>query len=201
MTSHMLSVNIAPQTNNCLLPAEVTQYAVFHLPPYAIRQKGSVTQVTILLLTRWDETKWPPSCRRYFLERKCLNFDSNFTEICSQWFNLPWVCIGSDNGLAPNRRQAIILANDGLEHRRISASLHLNELTHWRCGCDIRLVNFYLISRINILNISCEIALGWMPQDFTCHKSKLVQIMSLGNKSFPGPVLTKTVWCHQAIVH
>ena len=36
--------------------------------------------------------------------------------------------IGSDNGLSPNRRQAIILTNDGLSFWRIYASLGLNEL-------------------------------------------------------------------------
>ena len=36
--------------------------------------------------------------------------------------------IGSDNGLVPTRRQAIIWTNDGLSYWRIYASLGLNEL-------------------------------------------------------------------------
>ena len=36
--------------------------------------------------------------------------------------------IGSDNGLAPNRRQAIIWTNGDLDYWRIYASLGLNEL-------------------------------------------------------------------------
>ena len=42
--------------------------------------------------------------------------------------------IGSDNGLAPTRRQAIIWTNDGLGYRYIYASLGLNELRDpiWR---------------------------------------------------------------------
>ena len=36
---------------------------------------------------------------------------------------------GSDNGLAPNRRQAAIWSNDGLASWRIYASLGLDELT------------------------------------------------------------------------
>ena len=36
--------------------------------------------------------------------------------------------IGSDNGLAPNRRQAIIWINVGMFYWRIDASLGLNEL-------------------------------------------------------------------------
>ena len=36
--------------------------------------------------------------------------------------------IGSDDGLAPVRRQAIIWTNDGLVYWRVYASLGLNEL-------------------------------------------------------------------------
>ena len=38
--------------------------------------------------------------------------------------------MGSDNGLVPKRRQAIIWTNDDPVQRRIYASLGLNELTH-----------------------------------------------------------------------
>ena len=64
----------------------------------------------------------------HFAEWKCLNLDENFTEICSQGSNWQYANIGSDNGLAPNRRQAIIWSNGGLGCRRIYASLGLNEL-------------------------------------------------------------------------
>ena len=54
------------------------------------------------------ETKLPPYHRRHFqvhfLEWKCMNFSKDLTEVCS--------C--SDYGLAPIRRQAIILTNDDL---------------------------------------------------------------------------------------
>ena len=59
---------------------------------------------------------------------KILNFNYNFTEIWSLWFNWQYGSIGSDNGLAPDRRQAIIWTNDGLCQWRIYASLGLNEL-------------------------------------------------------------------------
>ena len=42
------------------------------------------------------------------------------------------------------------------------------------------------MSRVDILSISCKIALRWMPQDFTDDKSTLVQVMA---------------WCHQATSH
>ena len=39
------------------------------------------------LLTHWRREKWPPYSRRHFeihfLEWKCMNFDQNFTEVCS----------------------------------------------------------------------------------------------------------------------
>ena len=45
-----------------------------------------------------------------------------------------WSFIGSDNGLAPRWRQAIIWTNDGQGWWCIYASLDLNELTHWSLG-------------------------------------------------------------------
>ena len=42
-----------------------------------------------------------------------MNFDLKFTEVCSSGSNLQYSSIGSDNGLAPFRRQAIIWINDG----------------------------------------------------------------------------------------
>ena len=51
---------------------------------------------------------------------------------------------------------------------------------------SLKLVNFKLISTINILSIFCEIAIRWMPQHLIDHKSTLVQVMA---------------WCHQATSH
>ena len=42
--------------------------------------------------------------------------------------NCDWSLLGLDNGLAPNRRQAIIWTNGGLGYWRIYTSLGLNEL-------------------------------------------------------------------------
>ena len=55
-----------------------------------------------------------------------MNFDYNFTEICSYGSN--WQCpiIGSDNGLALTSQQAIIWTNDGYiidTYTRHSASM------------------------------------------------------------------------------
>ena len=63
------------------------------------------------------ETKWPPFSRRHFildfLQWKCLNFDSNFTEVCCYGSNQQYSRISWDNGLAPPMRQAVIWNNDG----------------------------------------------------------------------------------------
>ena len=65
-----------------------------------------------------------------FLELKCINFEYDFLEICSQLSNQQYSSIWSDNGMAPVRRQAIIWNNDGLAYWRIDASSGLNELVH-----------------------------------------------------------------------
>ena len=51
-----------------------------------------------------------------------------------------------------------------------------NWLAPMRFGCTIWLVISKLISTVDILTISCEIALRWMPQDLTDDKSTLVQV-------------------------
>ena len=61
------------------------------------------------------ETKWPWFSRQYlqmhFLEWKYMNFDWNFAEACVKGSNQQYSSIGSDNGLVPTRRQAIIWIN------------------------------------------------------------------------------------------
>ena len=50
-------------------------------------------------------------------------------EICSLGSNWQYVSIGSDNGMAPSRWQAIVWTNADPVHRRIYAALGENELT------------------------------------------------------------------------
>ena len=54
-------------------------------------------------------------------------------------------------------------------------------LIHWPIGdaaASVKFVIYKLISSIDILSISCEIALRWIPQSLTDDKSTLVQIMA-----------------------
>ena len=55
--------------------------------------------------------------------------DSIFTEICSQESNWQKASIGSGNGLAPNRRQAITWTNADPVHWRTYAALGGDELS------------------------------------------------------------------------
>ena len=63
----------------------------------------------------------------------CIVFKENvwisiFSDVCFQWYNWQYTSIGSDNGLAPKRQQAIIWTHDCLSNQRIYASLSLNDL-------------------------------------------------------------------------
>ena len=63
------------------------------------------------------ETKWPPISWRqfqmHFLQWEYINLDWHFIEVCSQVSNQQYSSTGSDNGLAPARRQAFVWTNDG----------------------------------------------------------------------------------------
>ena len=100
-----------------------------------------------------------------FLEWKCMNCYYDFTEVCSEGSNLQYSSIGSDNGLAPARRQAIIWTN---VHWRIFASLGLNELSIpntciWQChyvlikkGCR-RKIQLLQVIRDNTTQLLCTV--------------------------------------------
>ena len=64
--------------------------------------------------------------------------------------------------------------------------LHINTLTPGGFAYSLKLVNFKLISKINILSVFCEIANRWMSEHLTDHQSTLVQVMA---------------WCRQATSH
>ena len=57
------------------------------------------------------------------------NFDKYFTEVCSYESNWLEPSTGLDNGLAPNRRQAIIWTNTDPIHWRKYVELVGDELT------------------------------------------------------------------------
>ena len=65
----------------------------------------------------------------HFREWKVWSFDKNFTQVCSWSSNWQWPNIGLDNGLAPNRRQAIIWTNADPNHWHMYASLWGDDLS------------------------------------------------------------------------
>ena len=65
----------------------------------------------------------------HFREWKILYFDYNFNDVCSQGSNWQSSSISLDNGLAPNRWQAIIWTNADPINWRIYATLGGDELT------------------------------------------------------------------------
>ena len=67
--------------------------------------------------------------QKHFREWKKLYLDSTFIKDCSLGSNWQLVSIGSGNGLAPNRRQAITWTNEDSVHRRIYAALGGDELS------------------------------------------------------------------------
>ena len=63
----------------------------------------------------------------HFLEWEFMNFDYDFTEVCLQGSKKQYSSIGSDNGMAPTRRQAVISTTDGKftdAYMRHSASMN-----------------------------------------------------------------------------
>ena len=56
--------------------------------------------------TEWLSISWR-HFQMHFLEWSYINVDYDVTGICSIWFNYQYSSIGSDNGLASARRQAI----------------------------------------------------------------------------------------------
>ena len=76
------------------------------------------------MFTRFHSTL----CHRRF--RWCL------TIICLQGFNQHYSFIGPDNGLASNKRQAIIFTLAGLVYWGNDTSLHIKKLSWFLRGCD-----------------------------------------------------------------
>ena len=73
----------------------------------------------------------------HFVEWKCFNSDQDFTEVYSEESNLKNAIIASDDGLAPNRLEAIIWTNAGVFYLRIYASLGLSELNRYVLSASV----------------------------------------------------------------
>ena len=89
---------------------------------------------TYCYLTHWSRDKMTTILQTIYLNAfawmEILEFQLNFIEICSLWLNWQCTIIDSDNGLVPNRRQAIVWSSNGGFYWRIYASFVLSELTN-----------------------------------------------------------------------
>ena len=91
--------------------------------------------------TGWHSTLGPKQNDHHFAEDilKCIFSNENACKVIqfSLMFvlngsiNNKWSIIGTDNGLAPNRRQAIIWTIDGIVYWRIYVSPGLNVLMQY----------------------------------------------------------------------
>ena len=91
--------------------------------------------------------------RRHFqiyLQWKCLNFNYNFTEVCSQGSNWLKVSTGSGNGLTPNRRETITRINADQIHRRIYTALGGNKITKEDLFTGVWYILFSLLHFVGI---------------------------------------------------
>ena len=84
------------------------------------------------------ETKWPAILQKTFPNPSYrMKIDlffieySNFTETCFQRSNQHKAFIGSNNGLAPSRLQAIIWSNDGIIYWFITLPQRVNVNADW----------------------------------------------------------------------
>ena len=92
----------------------------------------------IQCLTHWGRDRmaaiFQMTCWSGFLWMKMHEFRLRFHWSLFLGVQLIIFQLGSDNGLSPTRRQAIIWTNDGLGYRHINVLHGLNELTHCPLG-------------------------------------------------------------------
>ena len=87
-----------------------------------------------------------------FHQWKKLYFGANFTEVCPWGSNWQKVSIGSGNGLAPNRRQAITWTNVEPVHGRIYAALGGAKVIHFHQRPQAKCDNFLSTSLLSAVS-------------------------------------------------
>ena len=89
------------------------QFYQFWLQDYEGYRPCTLELSTLRCLTQWCRNKMGAIFQMPFSKAfwvKCINFDKNFTEVCSLGSNSS---IGSENGLSLTKRPAIIWTNGG----------------------------------------------------------------------------------------
>ena len=158
-----------------------------HAPQLYAQRAASLT-------SPWIKWNMMPFHRQYFhmhfREWKVLYFDKNFTEICSKGFNWQQTSTGLDNGLAPNRRQAIIWTNADPINWCIYAALGGDELT----SCQIyHRIHKHFVQLMLIL--FADITVWVLRQSFNIERS-FSSFWNEAEKSRPMiPVRTEIRYC------
>ena len=100
--------------NSEMLPA--TLCSLFHLETevYIKKISSCITTASGVRAAHWGRDMMPAFCGWYFQQCKLLYFNSTFIEICFHGSNWQSSSNGSDNGLVPNRQQAIIWISAGI---------------------------------------------------------------------------------------
>ena len=75
---------------------------------------------------------------------------------------------------------------------------YINSLTPGRCSCNLKLIIFKLMSRIDVLSLSCEIVLRWMPHWWFIKIGSDNGLVPPGNKPLPEPDVDPDLDCHMA---
>ena len=113
-----------------------------------------VPSVSPPCLTHWCQDRMATILQRtssnLFPVSKLLYCNSNFTKSSSQRSNQQYTSIGLDNGLAPNRRQAIIWTNDGLVYRCICITLSPCLMSGWSHHSGYTWVNLRFIPSFRV---------------------------------------------------
>ena len=81
-------------------------------------------------------------------------FQPNVTEVCFQWSSEQYVNIGSDNGLSPNRWQAIIWTN-------VDAAKRSYGVTKWQWvkGASLQYLVFFIEKNTTYMeDVFCDIS-------------------------------------------
>ena len=129
-----------------------TSFVVWKLNQWTVHDLSCCRQYHVILdsdiLSLYHigaETKWPPFCKQHFqVNFRNLYFNSNFIEICPPGSHWQKASIGWDNGLVPNRWQAIISTNDCPVYRHIYVSFSLNEISCYDNIFDIEIASIWL---------------------------------------------------------
>ena len=118
--------------------------------------KGNIFHITGHLCGEFTGPRWIPRTKANDAELWCLLWSLI-------WIN-DWVNNREAGDFRRYRAHYDVIVMQRLHH---ICAASFNSLGPGSCGCNLELIIFNHISRIDISSISCEIVLGWMPKDFT----------------------------------